>query len=231
MADNQTIRNHHYHTEMKKYLKIIPVIFFSAGILFSCNKDNASARKDYNASIKGKTWSGEITYTGLVTEYYSVHFKADNTLEWSQLSGDYTGHWTIKGKELTMTFDLSPAQIKADISDDDKLMNITDNTGVFEIISGGMVANPATSLENTVWKGTRTNTLTSNTQAFQLSFMSGGTVEIKLANFVLGAYSYSRSTTGAAIRIKGGYYGVLMPTGEMKGSDSNPAYPWQTTKQ
>jgi hypothetical protein len=214
---------------MKKCLKIIPAFFFLAGILFSCKKDHAA--KDYNTSIKGKTWSGEITYTGKITEYYSVHFKADNTLEWSQLSGDYTGHWIIKGKELTMTFDLSPAQITADISDDDKLMNIIDNTAVFEIISGGMVAKQTLPLDNTVWKGTRTNTSTSTTQAFQLSFMPAPTVEIKLANFVLGAYSYSRSASGAAIRIKGGYFGVLMPTGEMKGSDSNPAYPWQAIKQ
>jgi hypothetical protein len=214
---------------MKKYLSSIPTLLFCAGILFSCKKDSTPTPKDYTASIKDKTWSGAITYTGKTTEYYAVHFKANNTLEWAQLSGIYTGHWIINGKELTLTFDGNTVQITADISDDSTLMNIIDNTGVYEVNSGRMIADPGLPLDYTVWKGTRTNTVTGTILPYEMNFITGSTFQIKLANIVIGTSSYTRS--GATIRAAGGFFGTLMSTGEMKGSDTNSAFTWHATKQ
>src|SRR6478752_4424966 len=104
-----------------KHIITLSLLFITVTILLSCNKTDVTTpvSKDYSASIKEKSWWGEITYTGKTTEYYSVYFKADGTLLWSQLSGDYAGHWAIKDKELTMTFDANSVTIQATLTDDD----------------------------------------------------------------------------------------------------------------
>lgn len=94
-----------------------------------------------------------------------------------------------------------------------------------------MIADPGVSLDNTVWKGTETNTITGTTKAFQMSFKPGNLVEIKNGNTVLGIVGYSRYAAGAAIRITGGFFSVLVSGGEMRGSDGNAAFPWQAIKQ
>jgi hypothetical protein len=110
---------------MKKYISIIMATLVLVGFITACKKSNSPAPNDTAAYIKDKTWSGALTYTGKTTEYYGVHFNADNTLIWVQLSGEYTGHWAINGKTITMTFDAITAKIVADISVDNKLLNIT----------------------------------------------------------------------------------------------------------
>src|SRR5689334_23368726 len=137
---------------MKKH-RIISITLVFMTILFSCGEDDPS--KDYAASIKDKTWWGTFTYTGETAQYYSVHFSADNTLVWSQLSGDYPGEWTVKGKSLTLHFTGSSAEIKADISDDDKLIAIMDTTPSYEINNGQLLQSSNVPLENTVWNGFR----------------------------------------------------------------------------
>ena len=216
---------------MKKYSTILLATILITVILFSCKKSNSAAPKDYAASVKNKTWWGSFNYTRDTTQYYSVHFNADNTLLWVQLSGQYTGHWTVNGKTITMTFDITTAKIVADISGDNVLLNITDNTGAYEINSGALVANPNISLDNTVWKGSVINTITNATNAVQLSFKPGNLVELKPGTGVMKTYSYSRLAAGAAIYIVGGFFGVLTSGAEMKGSDSNAAFPWQAIKQ
>ena len=133
---------------MKKYVSTMLVILLLTVTIFSCKKSNGP--KDYNASIKDKTWWGEFAYTGQDAEYYSVHFNVDNSLTWTQWSGDYPGQWTLNGKQLTITFTGNSVEINADISDDDKLMNISDNTANSEINSGQLIVNPKISLDNTV---------------------------------------------------------------------------------
>jgi hypothetical protein len=220
---------------MKKYLKIMLAIILSTGILFSCKKDSTPEPKDYAASIKDKTWSGAFTYTGEKTEYYCVHFNTDNTLLWSQLSGDYAGKWVVNGKALTMTFDANTAQIKADISEDDKLMNIAvSNTGSYIINSGGLIANPNIALDNTVWQGLYNG----SPNSLQLSFMPGLKVELRRSNIVDKIYTYQRSASGAVIRFKQGianpvypFFCVINSGMEIKGNDTNSFNPFQLTKQ
>lgn len=77
---------------MKKYSSMFVAILLVAGIFSSCKKENAAPKsKDYAASINDKSWWGVFTYTGETSQYYTVHFNSDNTLIWSQLSGDYAG--------------------------------------------------------------------------------------------------------------------------------------------
>jgi hypothetical protein len=216
---------------MKKYIRILLVTALLAGLITGCKKTNSATPNDTAAYIKDKTWSGALTYTGKTTEYYGVHFNADNTLIWVQLSGEYTGHWAINGKTITMTFDATTAKIVADISVDNEWLNITDNTGAYEINSGVLIVNPNIPLDNTVWKGSEKNTMTNATNALQLSFKPGDLVELKSGNTIVGTYSYSRKAAGAAIYVAGRFLGVLMSGAEMKGSDGNAAFPWQAIKQ
>ena len=111
---------------MKKYITAILITAFLVAIVTGCSKSSSPSPKDYGTLIKDKTWSGAITYTGKTTEYYSVHFNIDNTLTWAQLSGEYTGHWTLDGKKITMTFDDNSVTITADISYDKEWLNIAD---------------------------------------------------------------------------------------------------------
>lgn len=131
---------------------IMAITLLIMGIVVSCSKGNEPAPKDYGISIKDKTWWGQLSYTGKPLEYYSVHFKADNSLLWSQLSGDYPGQWVVNGKQLTMTFPGIGTTIKADISDD-RLLDISDDNTAFAIATGERVLNPTISLDNTIWKG------------------------------------------------------------------------------
>lgn len=211
---------------MKKYFKIILVTFLLTGILFSCKK--SSTPKDYTASIKDKTWGGELTYSGKTTEYYSVHFNADNTLTWSQFAGDYAGHWILSGKQLTITFNGNNTELKADISDDDNLVNITDNTTASEINSGELITNSIMSLDNTVWKGAMNYPVT---KALQLSFTPGLQIVFNLENTPVKTYTYTRNPSNATIRISTVFFGMITSGSKMKGSVDNAVYIWQTTKQ
>jgi hypothetical protein len=215
---------------MKKYLKIILVVIFYTSLLFSCKKD--SAPKDYTASIKDKTWWGELAYTGKTIEYYSVHFNADNSLIWSQLSGDYSGHWALEGKAVTITFTGNSLEIKANISDDDKLVNITDNSSASEIKSGQLIITPNVYLDNTVWKGS----IITTSQPFQMSFTSPLKVETKYEAAPFGPYTYSRSVSGAVIRFisaaaGGNVFDVIISNNEMRGSTDLSNSGWKLLKQ
>lgn len=218
---------------MKKSLSILIITTLLISIFISCSKDDNTSNdlpiKNYTAAIKGKNWFGELTYTGKPIEYYSVVFNADNTLVWSQLSGDYTGNWIVNEKLLTMTFTGNTAEIKATISDDDKLINISDNTGYYEIKSGQLILNPNIPLDNTIWKGTV------DPYTLQLSFMPSNVVEMKIGSTTYAPYSYQKSTSGGAIRIRSSAtqetFGVITGSAEMKGSHKVNDFPWKATKQ
>lgn len=216
---------------MKKYISVIMIIVALVSFITGCKKSNSSVPDGTTSPIVDKTWSGTITYTGKTPEYYSVRFNADNTLVWVQLSGGYTGHWTITGKTITMSFDANTVKITADISGDNELLNITDNTGSYEINSGVLVAKPDMPLDNTVWKGAETNTGSGTTKAMQLSFKPGYLVELSTGGAVVGTYSYARNAGGAAIHIGSSYFGVLLSGTLMKGSDGGASFPFQVIKQ
>jgi hypothetical protein len=216
---------------MKKYITTIFTAVIVTIFLFSCKK-NSSSPKDYTASIKDKTWWGVLVYTGKTAQYYSVHFNADNTLLWSQLAGDYTGTWSINGKQVTITFSGSGIKINADISDDDQLMNIVVNTSTYKIINGQIIQNPNIPLNNTAWKGSVVSGIATN---LQLSFMPGAKVELKLGNTTYPPFIYSRTPSGGAFRFDTGgsyyYFGVIISNNEIKGSANDSEFPFQVTKQ
>jgi len=218
---------------MKKYISIMLFAVVITGTIFSCKKSNTPGPKDYSLSVKDKTWWGALVYTGKSTEYYSVHFNADNSLTWSQMSGDYNGQWVLTGKQLTITFSGNSVEIKADISDDDKLMNITDNTANSEITNGQLIANPNISLDNTVWKGSIVYSLSSTD--YQITFLPGTKLQAKYLNVNYVPDDYTRSASGAVIRTFGGgvvpIFGVIVSDKEMKGGRITTDYPWQVSKQ
>jgi hypothetical protein len=211
---------------MKKYIRITLVIILLVNFVTGCKKSNTSTPKDYGASIKDKTWWGELAYTGKTPEYYSVHFNTDNTLTWSQFQGDYTGHWALNNKQVTITFDGNSTQIKADISDDDNLVNITDNTTASEIKSGEMAAASTITLDNSLWTG---NTQVP-TKALQLNFKTGLQATINLENTPVKTYTY-KYASNTVIRISTIFFGIIISGSKMKGSIDNSVFTWQATKQ
>jgi len=212
---------------MKKYFNIIVAILLLAATTPGCKKSDSAQPKNYTLSIKDKTWWGELAYTGKTPEYYSVHFNPDNTLTWSQFQGDYTGHWAINNKQVTITFDGNSTQIKADISDDDNLVNITDNTTASEIKSGEMAANSTITLDNSVWTG---NTQIP-TKALQLNFKTGLQATINLENTPVKTYTYTKYSSNSVIRISTIFFGIIISGSKMKGSIDNSVFTWQATKQ
>src|SRR5688572_28553732 len=183
---------------MKEYSSIILVTLLSVSTMVSCKKE----AKDYTAFIKDKIWWGMLTNAGGQAEYYSVHFKTDNSLLWNQLAGEYPGKWVINGKRLTMDFATLGVQIKADITDDNKLTNIvTNNSNI--VNSGELLENTNIPLNNTFWKGTLP---VNNSSLFEMSFMPGGNVQIKSAGFIgaNGTFPYIQSGAGSVIRFSNG---------------------------
>lgn len=219
---------------MKKYFKISLVTILLTSILSNCKKESTAVpAKDYTASIKDKTWWGQLTYTAKTQEYYSVHFNADNTLLWSQLSGDYAGKWVVKDNILTMTFDANTADIKATITDDNKLSNITDNTGYYEINTGEISTNQLIQLDDTMWQGP---IILGEQKILQLQFRPGFAVEPKHDNITVGvgSYSYKILAGNGCIRITintGFTFAVVTASSEMKGSWLTSDHPFTVTKK
>jgi hypothetical protein len=191
----------------------------------SCNKDNTS--KDYMASIKGKTWWGMFTYTGNTSEYYSVHFNEDNSLDWSQLPGDDGGQWLLDGKHLTISLTRNNVKMQADISNDDKLENVTDNSSKYEFKSGQLIPNPKLSLANTVWKGDWGGV------PFLLTFLNDSRMKTKFGSDEREV-TYTRSSSGAAIRFDRSsvyYYMAVITTDTVMKVGDNGMGLWRAVKQ
>jgi hypothetical protein len=218
---------------MKKYSSIVKVALISIALLVSCKKNINTAPKDYAASVREKTWSGEITYNGDSVQYYTVRFNADNSLLWSQLSGDYPGNWGLNDKQLTMTFAGSSAVIRGEITDDGKLSNISvSNTNAYKVNSAVLVLNPNIPLEGTVWKGAGFFAVA--TYPLEISFLPGNKAELKINNFTHPLKTYTRSPSGTGIRISGGgtkLFAAIISGTEMNGSSGSSDNPWKTIKK
>jgi hypothetical protein len=207
---------------MKKNLTIARVALLSLLVLFSCKKSTTPTPKDYTSSIKNKTWWGMVTNNGRA-EYYSVHFNADNSFKWNQLAGEYDGKWTVSGKQLSLTFPALSIEIKADIGDNDRLMNFTDNNPNSIMNSGELVENPNIPLDNTLWNGSMVQVGASYT--LQIIFTGGAQIGLVVNNTlppIIGVYA--RSADGGSIRVNGiagvAFFGVLSAPGEMKGTST-----------
>ncbi len=219
---------------MKKYLIILITTLMAAAMLSSCKKETTTAAKDYSLSIKGKTWWGTLTNAGESPQYYSVSFSADNLILWSQFSGNYTGEFAVDKNKLTMTFINPSVIVTADITDDNKLINITTNTAN-KVNSGELLVNPNVSLENTIWKGNGNFNPIVPT-SLQFSFLAGSKVETKISNTTYAPGAYARSAHGGFIRFTipvslDPMFCVLTSSGVMNGSYSSSQYTWQLTKQ
>ncbi len=214
---------------MKKYL--IVILFLIASIAFlSCKKESTTAPKDYSSSISNKNWWGTFNNAGESTQYYSVHFNEDNSLLWSQTSGDYAGTWSLNGNKLTVNFTAPTVTLTAEISDDNKLTNIITNTPN-KVNSGTLIENPNVFLENSVWNVLRTHVPTDATILFKFTFIPNN--KVLLSGPVNGPYSYTLSSFGGSIRINTitPYFGVITSSTEMKGNFADANYRWQATKQ
>ena len=230
------INPHLNQNKMKKYLPRVVALLLVTATFNSCKKEVAAVAepKDYSVSISGKTWSGTLTNAGEGAQYYSVHFNADKTLQWSQFSGDYQGNWLVDKNKLTLTF-ISPAVIvTADISDDNKLTNITTNTPN-KVNTGELVENPNMLLENTIWKGDG-NFSSIGPGTLQLSFLSASSVQTKLNSTTYAAGAYTRSASGGVIHftvpiLASPMFCVITPDGTMRGCYSQSKYSWQLSKQ
>ncbi len=212
---------------MKRYGCTISMMILFMSIIPGCKKESGPPPKDYSLSINGKSWWGMLTYTGNSPEYYSVHFKSDKTLLWSQLSGDYPGQWVVNDNKLTMLFSGIGAEITAEISDDEKLMNIKDNTNSFTIDTGELLTTPDIPLVSTVWNGNIT--IGGNLHPIQLNFVSANSVQVKIGN-VMYPNSYIRSPSGSAFRNNKGFFGIVTGPNELKGSDTYTNRPWSVHK-
>jgi hypothetical protein len=219
---------------MKKYIGILLVSLIIIFFLASCKKDNTTTAKDYGALVKAKIWTGEFTYTGQPTGYYSVQFNADSTSIWSELGGPYTGgKWSLSGKQLTIIQN-STLQSKGDISDDNKLINITNSNAFMTLNSGQLNTYGDMILDGQTWRGTVTNGagITTNTT---LAFNAGLKLNFSLGLTTSMGLSYER--VGASVRFTSSgitYFGVIMPNGtDIKGQTHGGAdkYNWQITKQ
>jgi hypothetical protein len=223
---------------------MLPIIFFG------CKKNNSlpdttPPATNYVEIIKDKSWWGEFTYTGKDPEYYSVHFNIDSTLVWSQFSGDYNGKWAVKDNELTMHVDRGNAEIKA-IINNDKLSNITDNTGNSTIDIAHLIVRSNLPLDNTVWDATPI--LSNGIYGYLISFMSDLKVDIQETYFeppsLYKSYlypdnKYKRSTEGAVVRSSfssGGagstsvFFAIIISDSAMIGSSRNPNNQWTAVR-
>lgn len=222
---------------MNKRLSVLLVTTLLIAIFIACTKDDNTSKnlpiKDYTAFIKNKTWWGTVTNDGETAQYYTVYFNPDGSLVWSQLSGDYAGKWAVDKNKLTINFSSTTAIVTAEISDDNKLINIITSTPN-KVNSGELVVNPNISLENTVWNGTRIYILTDPPKPLQFTFMPNSKVSIKVNNILYGAgiYDYTRSSSGGNFRIPGtNHFGVIVSGSEMKGSEFTANRLWQVVKQ
>lgn len=216
---------------MKKCINIILVVLLSMTTTVSCKKD--SAPKDFAAVIKNKTWWGLLTNPGETSQYYCVYFKADGNLTWSQREGDYAATWVVNNNQVTMDFPTLSVQIKADISEDNKLTNIVPNNSSV-VANANLIENPTITLNNTQWNGMLTES-GGTLQAFQLNFLSGSKVDAKAGSSAIGGV-YTRSESGAVIRFTLGpypFFAILTTDKEMRGQWQNFGgyFVWETTKQ
>jgi hypothetical protein len=132
-----------------------------------------------------------------------------------------------------MTFISNGVEITADISDDNKLMNIQDNTGSYEINSGALIANPNLPLDNTIWKGSYFNG--GAQQPVQLSFSPGSVLTATFGAYPVQVVTYTRSKSGAVIRYGTGgmypFFAVITSGTEIKGCTTSSDYPLLAVKQ
>jgi hypothetical protein len=228
-----------------KRLFFIPLILIFLFFISGCSKTNnatpsaptstppAPAPTDYNTVIREKTWWGNLTNPGEKSQFYSVHFNADQSLVWNQASGEYFGSWSLDGNHLVLNFPSISVVVKADIAKDSTLTNITcSNTST--INSGKMLGLTSKPLVGTTWIGTYLEGKTS--RVFRLFFKDAVNVEIMLDG-VPEIYQYVVTTSGVVFRtnVKPGYahlfFGLNNKDGQWVGTDLTPDNTWTVTKQ
>ena len=221
---------------MKKYLNLFPLLLLINFFLPGCKKES-NTLKDYGALVKGKIWTGEITYTGQPTGYYSAQFNADSTISWTELGGPFSGgKWSMQGKQLILNL-TATIQCKGDLSDDNKLINITNSNAVLTLNSGQLNSNGAMVLEGHTWKGSVTNYSGTKTINISMTFNPGLKMEVDGGPFPAMLINQPYERLGASVRFTNSgitFFGVIQPNGtEIKGQTYGGAdkYNWKITKQ
>ena len=133
-----------------------------------------------------------------------------------------------------MTFPSSV--IKADISDDDKFLNFSDNVNIYDVNSGELITDPTIPLDNTTWSGSIVKSGAS--QPLQLVFTPGARVRATTGALGYTTVQYSRSASGAVIRFTAtsadftiiSLFCVVTSAASMKGTELLNK-PLQLTKQ
>ena len=214
---------------MKKNILISMAIFLvSVAVFTSCKKDNA--KKDYSSLFKGTVWTGSFNYTGSAVQPVSIEFSDGGQLLWHELSDDYTGTWKLDNNTLTVTFSATSGFI-ADISDDNKLMNIRSVAGSRWVMADGALNTIADeSLDLTSW--TAPNLV--------LNFKAGNKVDMLLGPSGVTKYldvSYTRRGKSVRFAASSSYKWFIVNTGKTfyKGANSftgDPVvYPFDLNKK
>jgi hypothetical protein len=217
---------------MKKYYSVF-IVLLAATVMLSCKKNDPAKEKDYTASISERTWWGKFTNAGETAQYYYVHFNADKTVNWTQLSRDYQATWRLEGNKLTLNFSNPVMAVTADITEDDKLANITTNTPSI-INSGELLQTSAAVLDNSVWKG-MVSGFPGGDRQLELNFIPGNQVKVIYDNADFGAVSYFRSPLNGSIRFSAvgpyPFFGFNISGTEMRGGYYDYRFLWKLTKQ
>jgi hypothetical protein len=221
---------------VKKQFIVITATLLCVVLVVGCKKSTTpdnNTPKDYSASVINKTWWGTFSYKGQTDEYYSMHFNADNTLDWDQLLGQYKGFWALDNNRLSITFVGNDTKITAKIGDDNKLSQFSDNTDFSELKTGQLVENPQIRLDNTVWTGMEKSI--SDSISVKLEFNEKSQVTSTLSSQYYSYISdYSRSSSGGAlwVTIEGrDNFLVIVSENEMKGTAVSFQFPMHVTKQ
>lgn len=222
--------------KMKKYLNLFPVLLLINFFLPGCKKDTNTI-KDYGALVKGKIWTGEFTYTGQPTGYYSAQFNADSTISWADLAGSLSGgKWSLHGKQLTLNLTAS-IQCKGDLSDDNQLINITNSNAVLSLNSGQLNPYGGMVLDGHKWKGSVRNYSGTKSINISITFNPALKIEVDGGPFPAMLINQPYERLGASIRFTNSgitFFGVISPNGtEIKGQTygGTDKYNWQITKQ
>lgn len=150
---------------MKQFMKFFAVAGIVCAMQSGCTKADAvgttgPGTTDSNVTetpkdtiVTGATWFGGMILPGNGGEYYAVHFNADSTLIWSELSGDYDGTWSLSNKRITIDLPIHNVKIAADVSDGHTFNNITcDNPG-FAVFACERMQNEEVQVSGTSWQG------------------------------------------------------------------------------
>ena len=207
----------------KNSFLILTIIFVTALNFAGCKKENTA--KGHTALFNNTVWTGEFHYTGQPVQPVSIEFKQGGAFTWYDIQGDFPGSWKIENGQITISFP-SGSIVKADISNDNKLINFQHSTGNgWAIDNAELNTTPDETIENTSWK--TTNIL--------LDFKASNKVNYTVGTLTYSDISYLRKAK--FIRFSAGiwdYFIIInsstVMTGVNQPKDDTIVYPFKLGK-